>query len=381
MGRKVLEEDRLAGMLADVQPHLNELQWRLMLGASARSLGRGGITRVAELTGAHPDTIGRGAQELARGIKPDRRVRRSGAGRPRTETVDPFVVPSLRALLELKTPGHAGGPLCWTTKSARSLADSLARNGHVISADTVERLLQEDGYSLQSNVKTMIGKQHPDRDGQFRFINDLVRTFQAAGEPVIGVTAQRTGTSSAAWMNADADAATCQLTVEAIRHWWRDLGQAAYPAAGRLLIAADPGDSADNGLGLWNLELASVGQELGLEVSVSHFPPGARRWSRLEHRLIVQISVSQDGSPLISHQVIIEAVAAGTAPVGLIVPTVLLTGTREIGTHEISTHEISTEISDQPVNGLGHPSGRSDDFHGEWNYTLAPTAQMTDLLL
>ncbi len=82
MGQLVVDEDRFAGMLAEVRPHLDELQWRLLLGAQARSLGRGGIKRVAELTGVHPDTVRRGARELERGVEPDGRVRRAGAAGP-----------------------------------------------------------------------------------------------------------------------------------------------------------------------------------------------------------------------------------------------------------------------------------------------------------
>src|SRR6266496_5017788 len=103
MGQLVVDEDRFTGMLAEVRPHLNELQWRLLLGAQARSLGRGGIKRVAQLTGVHPDTVGRGARELEQGIEPDGRVRRAGAGRPQAVEVDAGLVPALRRRSEEHT--------------------------------------------------------------------------------------------------------------------------------------------------------------------------------------------------------------------------------------------------------------------------------------
>src|SRR5260370_8808687 len=168
-------------MLAEVRPHLNEMQWRLLMGGQARSLGRGGIKGVAGLTGVHPDAVGRGAGELGRGVEQEGGVRRAGAGRPRTETLDPAVGPAVKALVDPETRGDPESPVRWTTKSAPNLSDALTRAGHVVSPDTVERLLEEDGYSLQGNAKTVEGKQHPDRDGQFRHINALVAAFQAAG--------------------------------------------------------------------------------------------------------------------------------------------------------------------------------------------------------
>src|SRR5258708_30973261 len=139
MGQLVVDEDRFVGMLAEVRPHVDEMQGRLLLGAQARSLGRGGIKRVAGLTGVHPDTVGRGAGELERGVEPDGRVRRAGAGRPRTETLDPAVVPALKALVDPETRGDPESPLRWTTKSAPNLSDALTRAGHVGSPGTADR--------------------------------------------------------------------------------------------------------------------------------------------------------------------------------------------------------------------------------------------------
>jgi DDE family transposase len=171
MGQLVVDEDRFAAMLAEMRPHLNELQWRLLLGAQARSLGRGGVKRVAALAGVHPDTAGRGARELEAGAEPDGRVRRAGAGRPRAGEVDAGLAPALRRLVDPGTRGDPESPLRWTTKSTEKLAGELASEGHPASPDTVGRLLKEDGYSLQGNAKTVEGRQHPDRDGQFRLIS------------------------------------------------------------------------------------------------------------------------------------------------------------------------------------------------------------------
>ena len=408
MGQLVVDEDRFTGMLAEVRPHLNELQWRLLLGAQARSLGRGGIKRVAQLTGVHPDTVGRGARELEQGIEPGGRVRRAGAGRPQAVEVDAGLVPALRRLVGPGTRGDPESPLRWTTKSTEKLAGELASAGHPVSADTVGRLLKEDGYSLQGNAKTVEGKQHPDRDGQFRFINELVREFQAAGQPVISVDTKkkelvgnyRNGgrewqprgepervevhdfkgelgravpygvydmTANAGWVNVGTDADTGAFAVESIRRWWQHIGQAAYPHATRLLITADAGGSNGSRLRLWKMELARLAEELGLQISVCHFPPGTSKWNRIEHRLFAQISMNWRGRPLTSHEVIVETIAATTTRTGLTVQAALDTGTYEKG----------IKISDKQMKALELRSIRRHTFHGEWNYTLLPAPQPT----
>src|SRR6266571_5080942 len=94
------EQDRLAG----IRPHLDERQWRLLLGAEARAIGRGGAKLVARVAGASADTVSRGARELESGIEPDGRVRRKGAGRPSVEA-DPGLVRALEALVDPESRG------------------------------------------------------------------------------------------------------------------------------------------------------------------------------------------------------------------------------------------------------------------------------------
>src|SRR5260370_23718364 len=183
-----VDEDRFAAMLAELKPHLDERQWRLTLGAQARALGRGGISRVAGLMGSHPDTVARGARELEQGIEPGGRVRQPGAGRPSATDLDPGLVAALRKLVEPETRGDPMQPLVWTTKSTGNLAGELGKAGRPVSADTVGRLLKDRlGYSLQGNAKTIEGSQHPDRDAQFGHINELGTRCLAAGTPRISV--------------------------------------------------------------------------------------------------------------------------------------------------------------------------------------------------
>ena len=322
--------------------------------------------------------------------------------------MDAGLVPALSRLVDPATRGDPESPLRWTTKSTEKLAGELASAGHAVSADTVGRLLKEDGYSLQGNAKTVEGRQHPDRDGQFRLINEQVRAFQAAGEPVISVDTKKKElvgnyknggkewhprgepervevhdfkgelgravpygvydmTANAGWVNVGTDADTGAFAVESIRRWWQKVGKAAYAHATRLLITADAGGSNGSRLRLRKVELARLAHELGLEISVSHFPPGTSKWNRIEHRLFAQISMNWRGRPLTSHEVIVETIAATATKTGLTVQAALDTGTYEKG----------IKISDKEMKALEQRSIRRHDFHGEWNYALLPASQPT----
>jgi transposase len=181
----------LAAKFEAVFPHLDERQRRLLMGAEARVLGHGGIAAVARAAGVRTATVSLGVDELESGAEPLGRVRRQGGGRKRVAEVDPGLRPALLALVEPDERGDPMSPLRWTTKSTRNLAAELTRQGHKVSADTVGDLLREEGFSLQSNAKTIEGKQHPDRDGQFRYINEQVRDHQAAGAPVVSVDTKK----------------------------------------------------------------------------------------------------------------------------------------------------------------------------------------------
>jgi DDE family transposase len=181
--------DRFAALL----PHLNERQRRLALAVEARLLGHGGVGAVARIAGVSETTVRRGLSELEGGVGPwpEGRVRAPGGGRRRVENNDPVVLSALLGLVEPDERGDPESPLRWTTKSLRHLAEELTRQGHPASAPTVERLLRSAGFSLQANVKTLEGAQHPDRDAQFRYIHAQVKDHQADGEPAISVDTKK----------------------------------------------------------------------------------------------------------------------------------------------------------------------------------------------
>jgi len=404
MATLVVDEDRFVEMLAELKPHLNEQQWRLTLGAHARALGRGGISKVASLTGSHPDTVSRGARELEEGIEPDGRVRRAGAGRKAMEHVDPELTGELGKLVDPGSRGDPMQPLRWTTKSTQNLADALTAAGRPVSADKVGQLLKDQlGYSLQGNAKTIEGKQHPDRDAQFRYINELVTWCLAAGIPVISVDCKKKEkvgnfanggaewepagsprrvldhdfptaagkvapygiydmAANAGWVNVGTDHETAAFAVASIRRWWYSAGAAVYPGTRQLLVTADCGGANGYRNRAWKKELALLASELDIEITVVHLPPAASKWNKIEHRLFSAISMNWRGRPLETHEVILQTIRATTTKTGLTVQAELDTGTYPTGI-KIPARQFR-QVKDQAL--------RPHEFHGEWNYSLKP---------
>jgi transposase len=391
----------LAAKFAVIFPHLDERQRRLLMGAEARALGRGGIRLVARAAGAREATVSLGVDELDAGAEPLGRVRRPGGGRKRAADLDPGLVPALLALVEPDERGDPMSPLRWTVKSTRTLAAELTAQGHKVSADTVGVLLKGEGFSLQASVKTVEGRQHPDRDAQFRYIGGQVKAHQGTGDPVISVDAKKkelvgefrnagrqwrprgqpaaalvhdfpedaTGravpygvydiTANAGWVSVGTDHDTAAFAVESVRRWWNAAGQGDYPQARRLLITADAGGSNDYRTRAWKAELAALAVEAGLEVTVCHFPPGTSKWNKIEHRLFSHITMNWRGRPLASHEVVVSTIAATTTRTGLRVRAEL----------DDSQYPTGAEVSDAQMKAL--PLDRHD-WHGEWNYTLRP---------
>ena len=401
MGVMTVTREMLAAKFEVIFPHLDERQRRLLMGAEARSLGHGGIRLVARAAGVREATVALGAAELDSGAEPLGRARRPGGGRKRAADLDPGLRPALLALVEPQERGDPMSPLRWTTKSTRKLAAELTAQGHKVSADTAGDLLRAEGFSLQGNAKAVEGKQHPDRDAQFRYISGQVREYQAARDPVVSVDAKkkelvgefknggrewrpkggpaRVSThdfpdrelgkaipygvydlaANAGWVNVGTDHDTAAFAVESIRRWWKATGSSDYPLARRLLITADAGGSNGYRTRAWKTELAALAAGTGLEITVCHFPPGTSKWNKIEHRLFSAITMNWRGRPLTSHEVIVNSIAATTTGTGLTVRAELDPGSYPTG----------TQISDAQMAAV--PLARHR-FHGDWNYTIHP---------
>jgi Rhodopirellula transposase DDE domain len=397
--------DPLAERLSLIRPHLDQRAWRLLLGAEAKVLGRGGIKAVAAATRAHPDTVAQGVRELDYPEPIPGRIRRPGAGRKSAAATDTGMLGALDALVDPVTRGDPESALRWTTKSTPKLAAELTAQGHKVSASTVAKLLKESGYSLQANAKAVEGKQHPDRDAQFEYLNSQAMLFTAAGDPVVSVDTKKKElvgnfaangreyepagkprrvlvhdfadkdlgkvapygvydiAANTGWVNVGTDADTGQFAVESIRRWWNTMGSNAYPGASRLLITADAGGSNGSRLRLWKTELAEFAAQTGLTITVCHLPPGTSKWNKIEHRLFSAISRNWRGRPLESHEVIIETLKAVTTTTGLTVHAELDKNIYERGIR-IPAKDMKT-LEDTGIL-------TRHEFHGDWNYSINP---------
>jgi transposase len=391
----------LGGLYELIAPHLTEKQRRLLAGAAAKALGRGGGARMARISGLSRPTVYAGVRELEEPPDLGGRVRRPGGGPKRLAERQPGLLAALDALVDPDTRGDPESPLRWTCKSTRQLADALAAQGFKVSDDTVGRLLKQQRYTLQRTQKTEEGAQHPDRDAQFRYINDTARGSLDQALPVVsvdtkkkelvgnyangGVEWQPVGEpervnvhdfpdpqlgkaipygvydlgAGAGWVSVGTDHDTAALAVATLRRWWQQAGRAAYPDADRLLVTADAGGSNGYRVRLWKTELARFAAETGLQVTVCHFPPGTSKWNKIEHRLFSQISANWRGRPLVSHEVIVELIGATRTRSGLRVRAELDEGRYPLG----------VKVSNKDLAAV--PLTRHD-WHGEWNYTVLP---------
>jgi transposase len=395
------DDTHLAQKFAAILPHLNEKQRRLILAAEARSLGHGGISRVARASGISRATIQKALQEVNRPDTPPDRIRRAGGGRKKTRDRDPSLLADLEALVNPDTRGDPMSPLRWTCKSTRQLAEALNQHGHQVSEHIVRDLLHEAGYSLQANAKTLEGSRHPDRDAQFRYLNDQIKVRLAQGLPVVSVDTKKKnggqewqpkGTPepvnvhdfpdpalgkaipygiydvgrNAGWVTVGQDHDTASFAVASLHRWWKMVGMQVYPQADQLLICADGGGSNGYRVRLWKLELQRFANATGLRVTVCHLPPGTSKWNKIEHRLFSHISMNWRGRPLVSHQVVVELIGATTTREGLQVQAELDTG----------VYPTRLKVSDAELAAV---QITPHAFHGEWNYTITPAIANIDL--
>jgi transposase len=395
-----LSPETLEVFFDTVQPHLDERQRRVVAGAMAEALGRGGQVRVATASKMSTNTLWRAVTEVREGIEVSDRVRRPGGGDKSAIERQPELLSALDDLVHPDTRGNPMSLLRWTSKSTYELARELTREGYSASAELVRRLLHQMGYSLQAPAKEKEGTNHPDRDAQFSYLNDQASSFMADDQPVVSVDTKKkelvgeyankgrewqpTGepdevlvhdfidpesgkavpygvfdvANNEGWVSVGDNADTAGFAVNSIRRWWEKMGRERFPEATRLLITADSGGSNGYRIRAFKVELAKLAKETGLEITVCHYPPGTSKWNKIEHRMFSFISMNWRGRALVSYRTIVELIAATTTEAGL----------RIEAEHDTTGYRTKVKISDAELEAVPL---RRHEFHGDWNYTVA----------
>lgn len=395
-------EDNVRAKFDALREGMTESLRRRWAATEAQSLGHGGATIVARAIGISLPTVRRGIRELEEGVALDLdRSRQLGGGRKRAEETDPTLCAELERLVAPYTRGDPQSPLTWTCKSTHSLASELRACGHPVTAPVVARLLHQMDYSLQANRKTREGSSHPDRNAQFEHISAKVASFQRANEPVVSVDTKkkelvgdfRNGGQewrrkrkprdvrvhdfmdkklgkvapygvydifrNEGWVNVGISSDTAEFAVESLRRWWRLMGSRVYPHATKILVTADGGGSNSSRSRLWKVCLQHFVDEIGLSISVCHFPPGTSKWNKIEHRLFNHITSNWRGQPLVSHEVVVNLIGNTKTSAGLHVEAAL----------DVHTYTKGIKVSDAKFDEV---QLKRDRFHGEWNYTIKP---------
>jgi transposase len=383
---------------------LDEAQRRWFAAQKALELGWGGISRVSEWTGMSDRTIRTGIGELE--LKQDlpiERVRRAGAGRPRIERKDEELVRALEEIIGASTAGDPMSELRWTTRTTRSMAEELNGRGYAVGYRTVGRVLHDLGYSLQANQKNKEGRNHPERNRQFKYINRMVKDFMASSDPVISVDTKKKenvgefknagrlwrkkgkanqvnvydfpslGVGKAVpygvydaqrnqgMVNVGTSADTGEFAVESIRQWWRRFGRRHYSETSRLLICADAGGSNAATNKGWKVHLQQLADQSGLQITVCHYPTGTSKWNKIEHRMFSYIRLHWKGEPLVSFETVVNLIASTTTKTGLRVAARL----------DSKAYEKGITYTNDQLNTLNLTRHRA---RPKWNYTISPTS-------
>jgi len=401
MGKEVATLRKKFRILRDV---LDERGRRVWAAAEANALPHGGVSLVAKATGLSRSTIHAGIRELKAGrdkLAVPGRIRRAGGGRKPLTFHQPDLLKALEQLVEPLARGDPESFLRWSSKSTRNLAQELQRQGYSIGDRKVAGLLHQMGYSLQANSKTLEGNQHPDRNAQFEYVNARTKSFLEKGLPVISVDTKKkelVGNFSnrgqewqpqgepqktlvhdfpdkelgkiipygiydvgrnQGWVSVGIDHDTAEFAVDSILAWWKHMGSKTYPNATKLMIMADAGGSNASRSRLWKAGLQRLANLTGLQLDVSHFPPGTSKWNKIEHRMFSFITQNWRATPLVSYQTIVHLISNTRTSAGLKIKAIL---TRK-------TYPTGIEV---PASEMAKLNLKPDPFHGDWNYTLLP---------
>ena len=400
-----METTSMENRIHIMMPLLDERQRRIFLAAEAQSYGRGGIALVSRLSGVAPFTIRQGIAEINGGEppKPTDRIRATGAGRKSLEESMPDLDNHILQIVDGSTYGDPEKVLSYTTLSLRGIQSILKENfGENISFRSIGTILAKLGYSKQSNQKMLqVGDEHPDRNQQFEFINDKAARFIKQGLPVISVDAKKkenignfknngqeyrkTGDPRKVWdhdfpipelgkvapygvyvlndntgfINLGTDHDTAEFAAESILRWWKTAGKHTFPDADKIYINCDNGGSNGSRLRLWKYELQQVANITGLEINVSHFPPGTSKWNKIEHRMFCYISKTWQGKPLIDIETVVQLISSTTTNKGL----------KVICQVDYNKYDLKLKVSDEEYSSIQLFPSRT---LGDWNYIIKP---------
>lgn len=398
-------DTKIEERIKKVMPLLNERQKRQYLAIESQLLGHGGLLVVSKAAGLSRKAIIKGKKEqqeeeaiINNDSSKRERIRKEGGGRKNLTVKDPALIKAIENLLEPVTRGHPESVLKWTCLSMRNLSEELKATGYTVSHTKLGELLKDMGFSLQSNSKRLEGGDHPDRNEQFMYINDKAKQYIASGLPAISVDTKKKeliglyknegkeyrpqknprsvnvhdfGKDKAApygiydiaqnegFVNVGVSSDTSEFAAFSIKEWWKKMGIDHYGKVDKLLITADGGGSNSSRTRLWKTSLQQLANELKLEITVCHFPPGTSKWNKIEHRLFSHISMNWKGQPLIDYETVVQLIGAVTTKTGLKVKSQL----------DLNQYEKGKKVTDEELEAINL---FRHEFHGEWNYTIKP---------
>lgn len=390
-------------ILDTMLPLLDEKQRRVLCGSAATALGHGGIAFVNEVAGCARNTISSGMSEVENDIPKGDRIRKEGGGRKSAAEKNPILYEAIEDIVHESTYGDPSKPLFWTTLSLRGIARKLCEAGIKVSQNIVSRALEVLGYSKQQNQKLeQLGSQHPDRDAQFRFINETSEAFLSSGDPVISIDTKkkellgpfknngseyrRKGepervmdhdfelpdfgkvvpygvyvvNDNTGFVNLGTSHDTSEFAGESILKWWSLVGKNTFPNTKRIYITSDSGGSNRSRGWLWKNCLQALADKTGLEIHVSHIPPGTSKWNKVEHRLFCYISKNWEGKPLYDIETVVNLIGATTTQKGLKVKCVV----------DRNEYEKGIKVSDEEIENINISYTGPND---KWNYIIKPS--------
>jgi hypothetical protein len=399
-----IQTKQYQAMWEQMNSQLDEKQRRLFAASMAQTIGHGGLEAVHKITGLAINTIKAGRRENAEATAVEKgKVRRTGGGRKQVEQKYDSLHEKVKRIIDDSTYGNPENPLSYTTMSLRKISNELKASGNIeANHTTVSRILEELEYSKQANRKMLqLGEQHPDRNGQFEYINTVARLFIESGEPVISVDTKKKENignfknngreyrhkndprsvldhdfpieelgklspygvfcrnNNTAFVNAGTDHDTAEFAVESIAKWWEIVGGGTFPDARRLFITCDSGGSNGSRVRMWKYQLQQLTDRIKLDIYVSHFPPGTSKWNKIEHQLFCYITKNWQGKPLVDIETAIKLISSTTTKEGL----------KVICRADYKKYELKRTVADEDFKKINIL--RLGD-HGEWNYRISP---------